>query len=96
MYNLSHVCNDLNLFLDMVGSEVGLCVSQCLILLTMVQSGIRYMSEAANNMTSVERLLEYTEIEQEAVMDLATGLYYFKHIDYFNIYTFLYYSIYID
>lgn len=43
--------------------NVGLAISQALILTGMVQYGIRQCTETTQNMTSVERVLEYTSIE---------------------------------
>ncbi|KAK9870716.1 hypothetical protein WA026_008287 [Henosepilachna vigintioctopunctata] len=47
------------------GGDVGLVISQCLIIIGMLQFGIRYTAEVASNMTSVERVLQYTKLEQE-------------------------------
>ncbi|CAG9831240.1 unnamed protein product [Diabrotica balteata] len=45
--------------------NAGLVLSQCLILTGMLQMGVRQTAEVANNMTSVERVLEYTNLEKE-------------------------------
>ncbi|XP_050501656.1 ATP-binding cassette sub-family C member 4-like isoform X2 [Diabrotica virgifera virgifera] len=45
--------------------NAGLVLSQCLILTGMLQMGVRQTAEVANNMTSVERVLEYTTLEKE-------------------------------
>ncbi|KRT79574.1 ABC transporter ATP-binding protein, partial [Oryctes borbonicus] len=46
-------------------SNVGLAVSQAMILTGMLQFGVRQSTDMVNQMTSVERVLDYTEIESE-------------------------------
>ncbi|RZB39026.1 ABC tran, MMR HSR1 and/or AAA 21 domain containing protein [Asbolus verrucosus] len=46
-------------------SLVGLAISQSLILTGMLQYGIRQTAEVVNQLTSVERILQYTETEKE-------------------------------
>ncbi|XP_017848989.2 multidrug resistance-associated protein 4 [Drosophila busckii] len=45
--------------------NVGLAISQAMILTGMVQYGVRQVCESLQQMTSVERVLQYTELEQE-------------------------------
>ncbi|VVC94182.1 unnamed protein product [Leptidea sinapis] len=45
--------------------NVGLAISQALILVTMMQHGIKQTTEAISQMISVERLLQYTNLPQE-------------------------------
>lgn len=54
-------------FLDssIEGGNVGLAISQALILTGMLQYGIRQTAEVVNQMTSVERVLQYNDIEKE-------------------------------
>lgn len=47
------------------GSLVGLALSQSLILTGMVQHGVRQFSEVVSQITSVERIMEYTKIKKE-------------------------------
>ncbi|CAH0557999.1 unnamed protein product [Brassicogethes aeneus] len=47
------------------GSLVGLAISQSLILTGMLQNGMRQTAEVINQLTSVERVLHYTKIDQE-------------------------------
>ncbi|KAK4880166.1 hypothetical protein RN001_008312 [Aquatica leii] len=47
------------------GGNVGLAITQCLGALMSLQWGIRQTAEMENNMTSVERILEYNSIEHE-------------------------------
>nr|CAD7589685.1 unnamed protein product [Timema genevievae] len=49
----------------MLGADVGLAISQSLILSGMLQYGIRQTAEVVNQMTAVERVLEYTKIDKE-------------------------------
>ncbi|XP_044728783.1 ATP-binding cassette subfamily C member 4-like [Chrysoperla carnea] len=51
------------------GSEIGLALSQALNLLFVVQFGIKEASEMINQMTGVERILEYTKIKSEGPFD---------------------------
>lgn len=54
-------------FTDTFSGNVGLAISQALILTGMVQYGIRECTETMQQMTSVERIIEYTKLEP--VMD---------------------------
>ncbi|XP_049950536.1 ATP-binding cassette sub-family C member 4-like isoform X1 [Schistocerca serialis cubense] len=51
------------------GSGVGLAISQSLTLTVMLQFGILQMTEVLSQMTSVERILEYTKIPSEAALE---------------------------
>lgn len=48
---------------DTFSGDVGLAISQALILTGMVQYGIRQCTETMQQMTSVERILQYTDLE---------------------------------
>lgn len=50
-------------FSDTFSGNVGLAISQALILTGMVQYGIRQATETMQQMTSVERILQYTDLE---------------------------------
>ncbi|KAH8278513.1 hypothetical protein KR018_004323 [Drosophila ironensis] len=52
--------------------NVGLAISQAMILTGMVQYGVRQVAESLQQMTSVERVLQYTELEQEAAQSEKT------------------------
>ncbi|XP_067646383.1 probable multidrug resistance-associated protein lethal(2)03659 [Eurosta solidaginis] len=51
------------------GGDVGLAITQAMALTGMVQWGMRQSAELENNMTCVERVLEYDEIEPEGDME---------------------------
>ncbi|KAJ9596239.1 hypothetical protein L9F63_027138, partial [Diploptera punctata] len=54
---------------DEFGGNVGLAISQSLILNGMLQHGMRLTAEVVNQMTSVERVLEYTKVEKESDLE---------------------------
>lgn len=54
--------------------NVGLAISQTLILTGMLQFGVRQTAEVISQMTSVERILQYTHIEREAQWDKGGNL----------------------
>ncbi|KAL0895472.1 hypothetical protein ABMA27_011590 [Loxostege sticticalis] len=53
---------------DMDGSHVGLAITQSISLTGIFQWGMRQSAEMENQMTSVERVLEYTRLPQEPAM----------------------------
>ncbi|KAI4458499.1 atp-binding cassette sub-family c [Holotrichia oblita] len=52
-------------YFEVSDSNVGLAVSQAMILTGMLQFGVRQSTELISQMTSVERILDYTEIKSE-------------------------------
>ncbi|XP_018576132.1 probable multidrug resistance-associated protein lethal(2)03659 isoform X2 [Anoplophora glabripennis] len=48
-----------------LSGNVGLVISQSLILTGMLQFGVRQTAEVTSNMTSVERVLQYTKLDKE-------------------------------
>ncbi|XP_063223955.1 ATP-binding cassette sub-family C member 4-like [Bacillus rossius redtenbacheri] len=51
------------------GANVGLAISQAMMLTGMLQYGIRQVTEVLNQMTAVERVIEYAKIEKETGID---------------------------
>lgn len=49
----------------MSGGNVGLAITQILSLMSLSQWGVRQTAELENNMTSVERIMEYVNLEAE-------------------------------
>ncbi|XP_060517596.1 ATP-binding cassette sub-family C member 4-like [Cylas formicarius] len=52
-----------------LSGNVGLVISQTLVLTGMLQYGVRQSAEVASNMTSVERVLQYTKLDEEGPWD---------------------------
>lgn len=73
----------LHVVTDTFGGNVGLAISQSLILNGMLQYGMRLAAEVVNQMTSVERILEYTKVEKETDLKKHPG----KCISFFNLLT---------
>ncbi|KAG5868529.1 hypothetical protein JTB14_032276 [Gonioctena quinquepunctata] len=55
------------------GGNVGLAITQAIGLTGMFQWGMRQSTELENQMTSVERVIEYSSIEHEAELESAPG-----------------------
>ncbi|XP_044730120.1 ATP-binding cassette sub-family C member 4-like isoform X2 [Chrysoperla carnea] len=53
--------------------NAGLAISQSLILTGMLQYGMRQTAEVMNNLTSVERILQYTKLEKEGPFESEPG-----------------------
>ncbi|XP_057653036.1 ATP-binding cassette sub-family C member 4-like [Diorhabda carinulata] len=47
------------------GSIAGLAISQCMVLTGVLQFGTKQLAEVINNLTSVDRVLQYTKIDNE-------------------------------
>ena len=50
---------------DLLGGDVGLAISSCIMLTGMLQWGVRQSAEVENLMTSVERVMEYSKLNSE-------------------------------
>ncbi|KAF5307820.1 hypothetical protein FQR65_LT06692 [Abscondita terminalis] len=57
------------ILLETYGGNVGLAITQSMIALSSFQWGVRQSAELENNMTSVERILEYNLIEHEPQLE---------------------------
>lgn len=55
------------------GSFVGLAISQSLILTGMLQYGMRQTGEVVNQLTSVERVMQYTKLDKEGPFETPNG-----------------------
>ena len=53
-------------FSDVMGGDVGVAITSCIFLTGALQFGMRQSAEAENLMTSVERVMEYGELDSEA------------------------------
>lgn len=68
-----------NLFSSEIsGDEVGLAITQCIALCGVFQWGMRQSAELENQMTSVERILEFTRVEHEP--SLESVIFYFVRV----------------
>ncbi|XP_033220102.1 multidrug resistance-associated protein 4-like isoform X2 [Belonocnema kinseyi] len=59
---------------DVTGADVGLAISQSLILSGMLPYGVRRTADTIGYMTSVERILEYTDLPQEHPLESSNSL----------------------
>jgi len=68
------LCSIINVMLaDRYGGDVGLAITQAVGLTGLIQWGIRQSAELENQMTSVERLLEYTTLDKEPSLQSSRG-----------------------
>jgi len=70
---LRHCIDNLNIILDTYGGNVGLAITQAIGLTSLFQWVIRQSAELENQMTSVERVLEYSNVPQESALESPPG-----------------------
>ncbi|GLV37821.1 uncharacterized protein CBL_06477 [Carabus blaptoides fortunei] len=51
--------------MDVMAGDVGLCITQCISLTGLIPWGMRQSAEMENQMTSVERIIDFTNIDHE-------------------------------
>ncbi|KAF5283719.1 hypothetical protein FQR65_LT13754 [Abscondita terminalis] len=56
-----------------LGGNVGLIITQCISITGIFQWGIRQLAETENQMTAVERILEYNQIEHEPPFEIPSN-----------------------
>lgn len=61
---------------DASGGNVGLAITQAISLIGMVHYGIKISGNLENQMTSVERVLDYTAIPKEPALESPSGKNY--------------------
>ena len=66
MYNVSSVS-------DVLGGDIGLAISLAMTMSVVFQFGVRQSVEVENQMTSVERALDYSKVEPEAPLENENG-----------------------
>ena len=58
---------------EALGGDVGLAISYVIMLAVMFQYGVRQSAELENQMVSVERVMEYSRLKEEAALDSPPG-----------------------
>ena len=56
-----------------MGGKVGLAISSAMMMTGMFQWGVRQSAELENQMTSVERIMEYSKLEEEGALESPPG-----------------------
>nr|CAD7460578.1 unnamed protein product [Timema tahoe] len=59
---------------DVIGANVGLALNQISYISILLQLGMKQATEVSNNMMSVERILEYTHLEEEPSLESTPGI----------------------
>ena len=59
---------------DVSASEAGLVIYSAIMLIDVLQWGIYQSAEAENQMTSVERVIEYSQLDSEADLESNQGM----------------------
>lgn len=69
LYSASVIFSFLLFPSEKLGGNVGLAITQCFNLIFICQWGMRQSAELVNQMTSVERVVEYTNLKQEPPLE---------------------------
>jgi len=70
---LKYVILLINILLDIYGGSVGLALTQVITLLGRIQWGVRQSTVLLCQLTSVDRVLEYTHLPQEDTLQPIKG-----------------------
>jgi ATP-binding cassette subfamily C (CFTR/MRP) protein 4 len=70
-FRIFEILNDL--VTGYYGGDVGLAITQAIGLTGLIQKGIRQSAELENQMTAVERVLEYSKVEKEPPLESHAG-----------------------
>ena len=73
LYLTSPCANSYSMFSDISASGTGLVIYSAILLVVKFQWGIYRSAEAENQMTSVERVIEYSQLESEAPLKSNEG-----------------------
>lgn len=69
-----HITNYYLFFIGMTGDRIGLAITQTLTLTGLLQWGIRQSAEVSNYLTSVERMLEYSQLKPEKQPEIISNV----------------------
>lgn len=84
MYNYCSIFN-FHKISESYGGYVGLVITQAIGLTGCLQVGVKQSAELENQMTSVERILQYTKVLQEAEFESSPGNILYNYLlDYTN------------
>lgn len=67
-------CNLISFDLGVSGDKAGLAITQAMTMTGLLQWGVRHSVEATNQLVSVERILEYSNLESEKQPDTPTQI----------------------
>lgn len=73
----------MNISDSIYGGNVGLVLTQTINLMNLMQQGLKQFTRINNSMTSVERVLECTNVPQESALESTQGKLLLKNILFF-------------